>query len=121
MLVRQAITFTYQGRSTGPYTELGAALANALLRDYAAALGIASCESGTNYRDLDYGRVCGYSMEWTVPDTAFDSLSENASFDFTPAIGKFRPVLRDEVLSDREIVVRLEDLASKASGHLVRD
>lgn len=125
MLVRQAITFTYQGRSTGPYTKLGAALANALLRDYAAALGIEECEGGTDYCERDYRRVSCYAMEWQVPEEVFvrfaDSPDGFGIFEHTPAIGKHRPILGVEVLEGREIVVRLEDLVSKASGHLVRD
>lgn len=125
MLVRQAITFTYQGRPTGPRTELGAALANALLRDYATALGIQDYEGGTNYQDLDYGRASGYAMEWHVPDSRswFDRLNTigedgndgNEAFEYTPAIGKYRPVLNQEVLEGREIRVDLAELVTRAT------
>lgn len=125
MLVRQAVAFTYQGRATGGRTELGTALANALLRDYATALGIQQYESGTDYRERDYSRQSCYEMEWQVPKEVFDRFADSPDvfglFEHTPAIGKHRPVLGDEVLESREIAVRLEDLVSKASGHLVRD
>lgn len=125
MLVRQAVTFRYRNRPTGGRTELGTALAAVLLRDYGAALGIRDFETGTDYSERDYARQSCYAMEWQVPQEIFARFLESPDgaglFEHTPAIGKHRPILGDEVLENREIAVSLEDLVGKASGHLLFD
>lgn len=124
MLVRQAISFTYQGRPTGGRTELGAALANALLRDYAKALGIDRYEGGTDYAERDYKRVSCYAMEWQVPESMRAALAgighgnvieSYAAFNYTPALGKARPRLDRETLEGNEIAVDVEGLVSQCS------
>lgn len=111
MLVRQAISFTLNGKPVGDGSPICKAFARALLVEYGCSLGLAGLETESHDRVRDYGNWHGYSLSWEVPEELREKLSGmDLPFRWTPVAGRARPAVGNELLEDREVRVELENL-----------